>query len=201
VLATRRLPILAGSAFLPGAHHPHCDRHAAHLLRIAGRPLCLGCTCVALGFSLGVLTLCLVRPLPVTGLPAWLAVHVALVGPTALQPWLQWKPYKAMARSLLGFASATWLLGGLTLRHTTLRLPMELALSALVFTVLARALLRLRDRMTRSPCTSCPLGAYPTCSWNLPRILNEADDPALAAALASAIEQGAVVQLPEVPSA
>lgn len=194
MLPLRSLPVLPGSSFLRGAHHPHCGRHAQHLLWLFGRPLCLGCTCVAIGFSAGAFALFLV-PLP-AGLQMWLAFHIALVWPTALQPWLQWKPYKVIARSLLGFASATWLLGTFRHQHTPLRLPFEVVLSALIFGLLARLLLRIRDRWTSSPCTSCPLGAYPTCSWNLPRILDEADDPELSRALAGAIGSGSVMRSP-----
>ena len=191
-----RLPILPGSAFLPGAHHPHCERHETHLLWVFGRPLCLGCTCVAIGFVVGLVTVCMVRPLPACGLVPWVSMHALLVAPTVVQPWLQWKTYKIIARTLLGVASATWLFGALAQRHTGLWLPVEVAASVLAFAALARLLLGLRDAKTKSPCVSCPLGAYPTCSWNLPRVLNGVDDQELARALMGAVESGAVVSQP-----
>lgn len=180
----RSLPVLPGSAFLPGAHHPHCPRHQHHLLWFGTRPLCLGCTCMAAGFFVGACTTCAVLPTEIAFLP-WIMLHVALVVPTVAQPWLQWKPYKITARFMLGLASATWLLGSLVPKGTGLPLLAETGASIALFLVLAKLMLRIRERATPSPCTHCPLGAYPTCSWNLPRLLASADDADLKAALSS----------------
>jgi hypothetical protein len=190
VLVANRLPILPGSAFLPGAHHPHCDRHEAHLLRVRGRPLCLGCVCVAIGFAIGTGIVCAAGARLPMSPTAWGVAHTALIAPTLAQPWLQWKSYKILARTLLGMASATWLLGGLAHQHSGLWLPAELALSVFMFALLGRALLWMRDAKTVSPCESCPLGAYPTCSWNLPRLMSETTDPVVALVLAEAIRGG-----------
>jgi hypothetical protein len=188
------LPILPGSSYLRGAHHPHCSRHGAHLLWVFGRPLCLGCTCVALGLCAGVVATFFISRSS-TALAAWLVLHSLLVAPTAFQPWLQWKPFKIFARTLLGVASATWLIGPVVQPHTLLGRPGETGLAVLAFAIVARLLLGVRESNTVSPCTACPLGAYPTCSWNLPRLLNEIDDRELAHALADAIGTGGVVQL------
>jgi len=102
-------------------------------------------------------------------LPHWLVFHGLVVGPTVLQPWLQYKWYKIIARFLVGFASGTWLLGALGFGpKPELFSPLVWGVvSLLFFAALARALLMLRTRITKSPCSDCPKGAFPTCSWNL----------------------------------
>lgn len=176
------LPILPGSAFLPGAHHPHCDRFDGHLVRIGGRPLCLGCTCMGLGFLAGAAigVLGVGRGL---GFAPWVLAHAALVAPTAIQPWVQRKGFKILARSLLGLASATWLFGPLWRSRLGLPALAEYLIAGGVMGGLALLLLALRDRRAHSPCSSCPSGSYPTCDWNLPRILAGTNDPVLHSAL------------------
>lgn len=86
-MAARSLPILPGSTYLAGAHHPHCDRHANHLLWVSGRPLCLGCACMYTGAALGVAAFVIFSPQR-TQPSTWLIIHAAGVGPTFVQPWL-----------------------------------------------------------------------------------------------------------------
>jgi hypothetical protein len=178
-------PELPGSAFLRGAHHPHCPRHEAHLLWFWTRPLCLGCTCMGVGFLLG-MCISLAGTLAPLALPSWLLLHVLLVSPTAGQPWIQAKPFKILARTALGLASATWLFGPLDGPRLGLPLLGEFAVAGAVMGVLALGLLRLRERRPSNPCTACPLGTYPTCEWNLPRILRSSPDVELARALVEA---------------
>ncbi|MBY0279873.1 hypothetical protein K2Z84_31440 [Candidatus Binatia bacterium] len=123
---------------------------------------------------------------------SWGALHIGLVGPTALQPWLQWKPYKIAARLLLGVGTATWTIGCLTPERTQLGLVAQFAVGLATLITVGKALYWLRERKAVSPCSACPLGAYPTCSWNLPRVFDGAADPSLVEALALAVSSGAV---------
>lgn len=187
----RSLPVLPGSSFLRGAHHPHCERHANHLLHFRGRPLCLGCCCMWSGVFVGVLTSWAWLHLAHSSLVQWILIHVALVGPTCVQPWLQRKPFKVLARFALGFACATWFLGA-WIHRTPWPATVETLAYCLVFAIVFRALTTIRERVSKSPCDTCPLGVYPTCSWNLPRLLACAADPGDLAGLAAGISGGDV---------
>lgn len=171
-----------GAGLLPGAHHPHCPRHAHHLVWILGRPLCLGCTFMWPAVALGAAT---------TGFISWShlhwvvwgAVHAALVVPTALQPFYQAKRFKMSSRALLGLSSGSFLIGlAWCAPLGSPRWPLALAL-LFAFVLCARALLYLRQRKTDDPCGNCPLGVYPTCAWNLPTLLGQTADPVLREAL------------------
>lgn len=140
---------------------------------------------MAAGFVVGSCTMSLALPTAVAVLP-WTMFHAALVAPTVAQPWLQWKPYKVAARFMVGLASATWLLGCLVPKGTGHPLFAEACVSIAFFLATAKVLLRVRERATESPCTQCPMGAYPTCTWNLPRLLASTDDAEIKAALSSA---------------
>jgi hypothetical protein len=173
---------LPGAAFIGLAHHPHCDRHRHHLLWLGNRPLCLGCTSMAVGTLPGVGLGFALNP--VDGeLVWWVASMAVLMAPTFVQPFLQRKPFKVFARSCAGAASAAAAVLGAGLWLTQRWLA--LALLVALFVGLARGLLWLRRRFTPNPCERCPLGRYPTCSWNLERVLADAD-PLLRQALRSA---------------
>jgi hypothetical protein len=183
--AARPLPMvpkpLPAGTFLPGAHHPHCARHDAHLLWIRGRPFCLGCACMGSGLVVGVATSALLGHL----LPfaEWFVVHAALVAPTALQPWVQYKLYKIVARFGLGIATGSYLLGAFLFAPLPRPRIVTLAILLLIFVVAVWGMLGLRSRRPNDPCAACPLGMFPTCSWNLQRLLEGTSDPLLAAAL------------------
>jgi hypothetical protein len=170
------------------AHHPPCSRHENHLIYIAGHPLCLGCLCIGTGGLAGLL-FCLFSDLQQLSFSHWIALHTAAVAPTVLQPWLQKKWFKVAARTLVGFASATWCLGALGLGPRLTAIPFILwVIGALAFfCATARALLLLRERAAKSPCSDCPLGAFPTCSWNMERESGAPD--LLAEALADIAER------------
>ena len=161
---------LHGASFLPGAHHPHCERHRHHLLWVGSRPLCLGCTCLysgaVVGFGLGLLS----RRTPLSFVP-WLALHLVLTGPTAIQPFFQRKWFKIGSRAALGIASGSYFITGLVSVVPPVSRPVFFASLPLVFLLVFWALTRLRRRFAHNPCVSCPLGAFPTCDWNLPRLL------------------------------
>lgn len=182
------------------AHHPDCARYAHHLLRIRGRALCLGCACMSMGGVAGLA----VTPLLLASLPplAVLAVSVALVAPTALQPFVQRKPYKVMARTLLGAGTALyactvlwalpWSVGGLLARMA----------AGGVFLVTYRAMLALRERRLDNPCATCPYGQKPFCGHYLPafeKLARSASDPSdreLARGLVESMRASGIRPLP-----
>ena len=106
----------------------------------------------------------------------WMLPHVVLVLPTVLQPWLQAKPFKVVARTGLGVASGSYAIG--LLFGAPLPEPRLLCVAVLVAVFLASLsfLLWLRGRRPNDPCARCPLGAFPTCDWNLPRLLGQGHD-------------------------
>jgi len=184
------------SRLRPGAHHPDCYRYDHHLLRVGRRPLCLGCCCLWSGVALGLPTSTLVPPW-------WLvALGLALVAPTALQPYIQRKPFKIVARSMLGVGCAWYVLGLIVAPSWD---PQGLAVrlaGAGLFHLLYRALRQLRQKRLNDPCAECPHGRKPFCLHYLPQFerlgqtAEGADDRALAAAMASHIRQQGYLPLP-----
>jgi len=166
-----RSPILIrAGAHLPGAHHPHCDRFQHHLIWIGKRPLCLGCTSMIAGAGLGVIALFFVPWSKVT-VVGWIVVHGLPLVATIVQPWIQLKAFKILSRSLLGATVASyWITGTLLLRVEAPRIVWIVAMSA-AFATIYVALKTVRNRFPNDPCNDCPLGTFPTCDWNLPRLL------------------------------
>ena len=164
---------LAG-AYLPGAHHPHCDRYYHHLIWVARRPLCLGCTSVAVGALLGFLSLAVV-PWTNATVGDWILAHLILLVPTAVQPWLQRKLFKIVARGLLGAAAVSYWVSGALLLGVPLPKPVWFVLMLVAFGIAYQTLRRLRTSRKHDPCASCPEGVYPTCNWNLPRLLAQTE--------------------------
>ena len=166
---TQRIPHPLDSAtFLRGAHHPHCERHRDHLIWIFRRPLCLGCLCVAIGALPGIAVgLLFIRHPP--GLLPWVAIHLLGILPSAIQPLYQRKWYKCVARIPLGATSASYLVSGLAgAPHWKPAWQLKI-LVVCAFAVNFNALRTLHTRRFVSPCSSCPLGVYPTCEWNMSR--------------------------------
>lgn len=171
-----RLPIpfgsLHGADFAWGAHHPHCDRHDAHLLWVGKHPLCLGCTCLYLGSGFGALA-AVAFPIANLSFFYWTGIHLLLVAPSTAQPWIQAKLYKIAARLALGGAAGSYVLTGLFQTHFLVSsIWAWRGLVILALLVVAKLLLTLRARKPADPCSACPLGRYPTCDWNLPRLLS-----------------------------
>jgi hypothetical protein len=98
---------LHGSAYRFGAHHPHCDRHRHHLIWVFGHPFCLGCTCMYSGVALGSF-LAVSRNWADCSFFVWVCLHLVLILPTVLQPWIQHKTFKIMARLLLGISTGSY---------------------------------------------------------------------------------------------
>lgn len=121
---------------------------------------------MAVGGALSVpsaLVLPSLSPLP------WIALHLALLIPTALQPFLQLKPFKVAARALLGLTAGSFWLTGLSVLRSWAPAPLVVVVMFFAFTAGYLCLARLRQRWTRDPCEGCPQRRYPTCDWNLPR--------------------------------
>jgi hypothetical protein len=95
---------------------------------------------------------------------------IGLYLPTLFQPFCQWKPYKIVARFLLGVAVVGILAGGLLLPPID---PLGLTARAAfvpAFWLVLKATLRQRARHTRDPCINCRPAAYPFCQDNRPRV-------------------------------
>lgn len=157
------------------AHHPPCACFDSHLVRCGRLVLCLGCACVAAGLVAGgsVLAWLTIRGLVPFGWRAGLtavACGLVLYLPTLRQPFWQWKPYKIVARFLLGASIVALLTGGLVLLPAD---PVGLVARIVfvtVFLAVFRATLRQRARCTPDPCMRCGSAVYPFCRDNRPRM-------------------------------
>ena len=159
-----------GGGLLRFAHHPHCDRHIHHLIWVKGRPLCLGCTSMAIGVPIG-LAAAAVIPWAGVSLPLWIIGHALFVAPTAAQPLIQKKSFKIAARVLLGATSASYFLSGLVLQSYFANVWLWRACVLLAFSIGFLILYKWRQKRIDNPCETCPLGIFPTCDWNMPRLL------------------------------
>jgi hypothetical protein len=160
---------LHGSKFLWGAHHPHCERHSHHLIWVKGHPLCLGCTSLFAGILVGVPISWAATPLGMS-LFLWITLHFVFLIPTVIQPFIQIKSFKIFSRFLLGMAVSSYFVTGFYLQ-----LPINLGafflLRIVAFVTVYFLLSRWRAKKIDNPCLNCPLGHYPICEWNLPRLL------------------------------
>jgi hypothetical protein len=161
-----------GGGFRRFAHHPHCDRHIHHLIWIKGHPLCLGCTSMAVGVPLG-LAVAAVIPWSSISLPLWIIGHALFVAPTAVQPLIQKKSFKIAARVSLGAVSASYFLSGLALQSYFSNTWLWRACVLLAFSTGFLVLYKWRQKRINDPCETCPLGNFPTCDWNMPRLLEQ----------------------------
>lgn len=163
-------PLPLGGGFLRGAHHPHCDRYSNHLLWIRGRPFCLGCTCMYSGIAGGTISALLVNWSSFR-IEGWIALHLLLLIPTFVQPWLQNKTFKVFARFMLGVTTASYFVSGILFANPPFSEWLFRLSVVIMFLIGYRALKSIRNRYTYSPCSDCPLGSFPVCEWNLPRLL------------------------------
>lgn len=179
LLAERLKPITLGGApvsfnlgggLLRFAHHPHCDRHIHHLIWIRGRPLCLGCTAMAIGVPIGFAAAAAI-PWADVSLSLWIGGHALMVVPTAFQPLIQKKSFKIAARVLLGAASTSYFVSGLVLQSYFANEWLWRACVLLAFSTGFLTLYKWRQNRINNPCETCPLGIFPTCEWNMPRLL------------------------------
>lgn len=170
-----------GSGFLPFAHHPHCDRHRHHLIWLAGTPICLGCTGLYGGLPLGAIAAWL-WDWRDTSLIVWIVVHWLMLVPTALQPFIQKKPFKIFSRVLLGVACGSYFVSGLFRVSYFGNEWLWRSATLLAFGCVFALLYLWRIKHSNDPCINCPSGRFPTCDWNMPRLLAaNADDAVLKA--------------------
>ena len=175
---------LGGGQFLWGAHHPHCDRHHNHLLWIHGHPFCLGCTCMYTGIIIGI-PLAFMIDWANVSLLQWAIFIWITLAPTLIQIKAQYKIFKIVSRTLLGISISLYWISGLFFISPPFSEWLFRALVLGIFVLAYHTVKRLRYRYTKSPCEDCPLGYYPTCEWNLPRLLAENADTELLEALSS----------------
>lgn len=172
---------LTGSEYLPFAHHPHCERHGHHLIWILNHPLCLGCVCMYGGIASSLLIQWFL-PWMALSYWQWGGVFAVLLAPTALQPWIQRKAFKVVSRFMLGVCIGLFGIGLIRIDYPVPSWAWRLGV-AFIAVALWRGLLLLRQSRSNDPCSSCELGVYPTCDWNLPRLLNKTEDPVLRATI------------------
>ena len=159
-----------GSGLLRFAHHPHCDRHIHHLIWIKGHPFCLGCTSMMVGIPAGVLIAAAVNWAEVP-LYIWIIGHGMGVVPAAIQPLVQRKWYKILARAILGATSASYFSSGLLFRVYFQNEWLWRSCVVFAFAACFLCLYKWRQIKIDDPCKQCPRGSFPTCDWNMPRLL------------------------------
>jgi hypothetical protein len=168
---------LHGGQFLWGAHHPHCARHDHHLIWLNGHPLCLGCTALYSGVFLGLVGFWWISPASMP-LVMWIVGHLVFLLPTAIQPFLQNKTFKIISRTMLGACVASYFLTGIYIVPPFYPWVFRL-IQVTVFLLVYRTLFRWRARKIDNPCMKCPLGHYPVCEWNLPRLMEDSEQRAV----------------------
>ena len=167
-----------GSGLLRYAHHPHCDRHIHHLIWIKGRPFCLGCTSIFAGVPVGIIVATLVDWSEIPFF-LWIIFHGLGVVPTAFQPLIQRKWYKIFARVALGATSASYFYSGLIIQAYFQNEWLWRGCVVFAFASCFFCLYKWRQVRIDDPCYQCPLGTFPTCEWNMPRLLSaNVSDPA-----------------------
>lgn len=185
---------LQGGTYLWGAHHPHCDRYHNHLLWIAGHPFCLGCVCMYTGIIVG-LPLTFMIEWSEVSFVNWILFNCLLLIPTILQTRIQIKSYKIVSRLLLGISISMYFISGLFFIELPIDPLLFRCLIISAFIIVYRLLKKIRSLYSRLPCDDCPLGYFPTCEWNLPRLLAEnSNDDVLVQALSNDKLQHLVVK-------
>lgn len=200
-------------AFPRLAHHPDCACYDAHVLRMGGLVLCLGCTCMAAGAvaAAGLLARSWLGGRGFTdGWPGTLtmgASGLALYIPTLIQPFCQRKAFKIVSRSMLGAAVVVLGTAGLLLPPLDAAGLAFRAVFAVTFRIVLQATLRQRARFTPDPCARCRPTVYPFCEGNRHRVAGlleelrrsagpgDAEFVAFAAALAGDPTSGATVEI------
>lgn len=157
------------------SHHPPCRCYDGHVFRCGKLVLCLGCTCLGAGLVIASATCAWLKVQGCMGFE-WLSAVTALGSgvmlylPTLLQPYCQWKPYKIMARFLLGMGVVGILAGGLLLPPLDSLAVVTRVVFVPIFWLVFKATLRQRARFTPDPCSRCSPAMYPFCENNRPRV-------------------------------
>lgn len=157
------------------AHHPDCRCYDAHLLRCAGIPFCLGCTSAACGAMLAAAALWAAwsqspETVRAWGTPGLVTAGCLLFLPTLAQPFVQRKPYKILARGLLGAAVVLlWFGAMIMLPYTATGMLLRVAFFG-IFMATFRATLRFRAAFAQDPTRDCTGAVYPLCRDHLDRL-------------------------------
>jgi len=164
-------------AFPRFAHHPDCSCFDAHVLRIGQLVLCLGCTCMAAGALSATAILFLLFlshgiPSGWRGTIAFVVIGVCLYSPTLFQPFCQQKPFKIIARFLLGAATAVLSVGGLVLPPLDAIGFAARVAFVVIFRWVYMTTLKQRAKWTPDPCSRCGNLVYPFCKDNRPRVVS-----------------------------
>ena len=150
------------------AHHPDCRCFDNHVLRVGSLALCLGCTCVVCGaVAAGAALWCLWayhREWALgCGASGFLVGGILLFVPTLAQPFLQVKPFKMVARFMLGAAIVVLWFGAMAiLPLTSVGIGLRFVFVG-VFAGVFRATQWQRARYAKDPCRDCPGPKYPFC--------------------------------------
>lgn len=156
------------------AHHPTCRCYDAHLLRLGRMDLCLGCSCAAIGGLIAIAALNIMaysapKVFEWCGTFFWVILGVVLYLPTLAQPFVQLKPFKIIARCLLGTGVILMWFGAIVmLPFTGLGILLRIVF-ILVFCVTYRITQRIRTMYARNPCSSCAI-QFPLCEGNRERL-------------------------------
>lgn len=153
----------------PLAHHPSCKYHRNHLVWLGKVPLCMGCTMMSLGAVIG-LMLIPVFDLSTIPFENLLIIGVLLYIPAIIQIKVQVRSYKLLARTLLGISVIFLVYAGLWLTPWSLVGIILRFGFAGVFLTVWMLTLRLRAKLTDSPCDNCPEGRFPICSYTNSRM-------------------------------
>ncbi len=116
----------------------------------------------------------------------WMSWAFWLMAPTFGQPFIQKKLFKVIARLGAGVFSGCF--GVVVTRYAVDSRWWIVGELAVGYYIVFRFLLWLRKRYTHNPCDSCPLGTFPTCTWNMGRLLQGADDTLRKALISGKIE-------------
>jgi hypothetical protein len=153
------------------AHHPTCSCYDHHLLRIGRLSLCLGCTCLTLGFlTATAVALNDLAFLQRVGPWRLIGLGMALYLPALVQPFWQRKAFKVVSRFLLGGAIACLAFASLFLLPWDPTGWLLRAIFVVVFALVWKATQRLRRRYTPNPCERCPHGSWPFCRGHHERV-------------------------------
>lgn len=129
---------------------------------------------MGIGILIGVVAFWKFYPSQLNFLP-WIILHLILLIPTVIQPYLQHKIFKIFARTILGYCSASYFLSGISITNLYVNIWIFRFSLLIAFAVVFMVLKTLRSKKINDPCVECPLGRYPVCEWNMPRLLADSE--------------------------
>ncbi len=105
-----------------------------------------------------------------------------------------------ISRTLLGVAASSYWLSGVLYVPFPVWRPIAVFAMAAAFVIVLVGLTDLRRRFLADPCRNCPLGRYPTCEWNLPRLLRGVGIPSCSVRFGRVASQSAMPANPRLGS-